>query len=119
MGHGGAVAHVPGQDDGEEEAEGVGDDVVEHVQPGPFPEFPVVQVVQDFAEIEAVDGCITSVAVNSCFDDSCFFGCEEGAASDQLGLRASIGEVDDENVAHEAEEDGDDALHDEDPSPAG
>ena len=82
LGHGGAVAHVSGEDDGEEEAEGVGDYIVEQLQPGPFREFPVVEVVQDFAGIEAVNDGISSVAVDARFDDFCFFDCEEGATGD-------------------------------------
>lgn len=100
--HGGAVAHVAAQDDGEEEAEGVGDNVVEEVQPGPLPEFPVAEVVQDFVQVEGVDHGVATVAVNAGFDDGCFFGGEKWAAGGELGLRAAVGKVDDEDVAHDA-----------------
>lgn len=82
MGHGGAVAHVAGEDDGQEEAEGVGDDVVEEVQPGPLPEFPVAEVVQDFGDVEGVDDGVAAVAVDAGLDYGGFGGGEEGAAGD-------------------------------------
>lgn len=72
LGHGGAVAHVAAKDDRQEEAEGVGDDVVEEVQPGPLPEFPVAEVVQDFVQVEGVDDGVAAVAVDAGFDDGCF-----------------------------------------------
>jgi len=59
-------------------------------------------VVQNFVEVEGVDDGVAAVAVDAGFDYGCFFGGEEGAAGDELGLGAAVGEVDDEDVAYDA-----------------
>lgn len=100
--HGDGIAHVVAKNDGEEEAEAVRDDIVEEIQPGPLPELPVVQVVEDFAEIELVDHCVASITVDAEFDDVGFFGGKEGAACDELGLGRAVGKVNDEDEAHQA-----------------
>jgi hypothetical protein len=49
---------------------------------------------------------VAAVALDAREDEGGFWGGEEGAACDGRGLRGFVGEVDDSQVAEEAEEDG-------------
>jgi hypothetical protein len=93
------MPHLVAQDDGQEVAEAVADDVVEQVQPRVFPDLPVAQVQQDRLFGQPVDGGVAPVAVDAAQDDAGFGGREEGTPGYDVGLRGFVGEVDDGYVA--------------------
>ena len=108
--HGDRVAHLGAQDDGQEVPVRVGDDVVEEVEPCEFPDLPVAQVDEDEGGGEGVDDGVAAVALDAGEDEAGFVGREEGAAGYEGGQGGFVREVDYEDVAEEAEEDGDGAF---------
>jgi hypothetical protein len=102
LAHRDRVAHVASQNDGQEVAPGVRDDVVEEVEPCEFPDLPVTQVEADAGPRELVGDGIASIALDARQDYAGFADREEWTLRDWGGLGALVGKVDDGDVSDNA-----------------
>lgn len=76
------MPHILLQYDWEEVAEGVGNDVVEEVEPGVFPDLPVTEVEEDGGFCEFVCDSVAAVALDAGEDDRGLVLVEEGTTGD-------------------------------------
>lgn len=99
-------AHAEHEDDGEEVGDGVGGGGAEAEEGGEAPDLEITGVAKVLAQVERGSDCVGAVLFDARDHEVDLFVVEEAAGA--LGL---IGEVDEEEVADEAEDAGEDAFH--------
>jgi hypothetical protein len=110
-------AHAYVEDDGQEVRDGVGDGGGQTEQASERKNLQVQDATQVLAQVEGLGNNIVAILLDPGADESSFSLAQERQR--RLGaFGCKLGEVDDRDAADEADDDGDEALHDEDPAPA-
>ena len=109
--------HANVEDDGQKVRNGVGDGGGQSEKESKGKNLEVQDAAHVLAQVERLSDDIVAILLDPGTDESSFLLVQERQT--RLGLlRGKLGEVDDGDAADESYDDGDDALHDEDPSPA-
>ena len=110
-------AHAYVEDDGQEIRDGIGDSGGQSEQTSKGKDLQVQNAAHVLAQVERLSNDIVAILLDPGADESSLLLVQERQS--RLGLlRREFGEVDDGDATDEADDDSDDALHDEDPSPS-
>lgn len=110
-------SHADVEDDGQEVSDGVGDGGRQTEKGSEAQDLQIARPAQVLAQVERLKNNIVAVLFDPSTHESDLLLVEERQRS--LGaLSGELGKVDDGESANGSDDDGDEALHDEDPAPA-
>ena len=112
------IAHIVAEDDGEEVAPRVRNDVVQEIQPRELPDLPVAQVPCNGRPGQLVDHRIAAVALDPSEHNGSLWDREKRSTGNWMWVCRLVWEVDNGDEAEYAEQHGNGALDGENPLPA-